>query len=148
MNAIQKVNGMLLNEKKVFVGRFVPRKEREKELQDQLEKAKAAAEEDDEVLFVGGAGVSDDEEKAEGVSRTFLGGGGNVMTRQQVRELRERSAGRSHRPATAGSRRSSGYSLSASGGGGSRYSNTSSAFSSVCRSVDSYLSGTRPVAKA
>ena len=32
MNAIQKVNGMLLNEKKVFVGRFVPRKEREKEL--------------------------------------------------------------------------------------------------------------------
>ena len=31
MNAIQKVNGMLLNEKKVFVGRFVPRKEREKE---------------------------------------------------------------------------------------------------------------------
>merc|ERR550532_2125890 len=30
MNAIQKVNGMLLNEKKVFVGRFVPRKEREK----------------------------------------------------------------------------------------------------------------------
>ena len=106
-----------------------------------------AAEEDDEVLFVGGAGVSDDEEKAEGVSRTFLGGGGNVMTRQQLRELRERSAGRSHRPATAGSRRSSGYSLSASGGG-SRYSNTSSAFSSVCRSVDSYLSGTRPVAKA
>jgi len=33
MNAIQKVNGMLLNEKKVFVGRFVPRKEREKELE-------------------------------------------------------------------------------------------------------------------
>ena len=32
MNAIQKVNGMLLNGKKVFVGRFVPRKEREVEL--------------------------------------------------------------------------------------------------------------------
>merc|ERR1719490_189445 len=31
MNAIQKVNGMLLNEKKVFVGRFVPRKERVKD---------------------------------------------------------------------------------------------------------------------
>lgn len=30
--AIEKVNGMLLNEKKVFVGRFIPRKEREKEL--------------------------------------------------------------------------------------------------------------------
>merc|ERR1711902_194964 len=35
MNAIQKVNGMLLNEKKVFVGRFVPRKEREKDLGDE-----------------------------------------------------------------------------------------------------------------
>merc|ERR1719242_1561324 len=32
LNAIQKVNGMLLNGKKVFVGRFVPRKEREVEL--------------------------------------------------------------------------------------------------------------------
>jgi len=30
--AIEKVNGMLLNGKKVFVGRFVPRKEREKEM--------------------------------------------------------------------------------------------------------------------
>lgn len=30
--AIAKVNGMLLNEKKVFVGRFIPRKDREKEL--------------------------------------------------------------------------------------------------------------------
>lgn len=30
--SIDKVNGMLLNEKKVFVGRFIPRKEREKEL--------------------------------------------------------------------------------------------------------------------
>ncbi|XP_037078837.1 polyadenylate-binding protein 4-like [Pollicipes pollicipes] len=30
--AIEKVNGMLLNGKKVFVGRFIPRKEREKEL--------------------------------------------------------------------------------------------------------------------
>ena len=32
MSAIEKVNGMLLNGKKVFVGRFVPRKEREVEL--------------------------------------------------------------------------------------------------------------------
>merc|ERR1719225_1674000 len=32
VNAIQKVNGMLLNGKKVFVGRFVPRKDREIEL--------------------------------------------------------------------------------------------------------------------
>lgn len=31
-NAILKVNGMLLNAKKVFVGRFIPRKEREVEL--------------------------------------------------------------------------------------------------------------------
>lgn len=30
--SIEKVNGMLLNGKKVFVGRFIPRKEREKEL--------------------------------------------------------------------------------------------------------------------
>jgi polyadenylate-binding protein len=30
--SIERVNGMLLNEKKVFVGRFIPRKEREKEL--------------------------------------------------------------------------------------------------------------------
>ncbi|XP_035790668.1 polyadenylate-binding protein-like [Anopheles albimanus] len=30
--SIEKVNGMLLNEKKVFVGRFISRKEREKEL--------------------------------------------------------------------------------------------------------------------
>merc|ERR1712008_108201 len=32
LNAIQKVNGMLLNGKKVYVGRFVPRKDREMEL--------------------------------------------------------------------------------------------------------------------
>jgi len=32
LSAIEKVNGMLLNGKKVFVGRFVPRKEREIEL--------------------------------------------------------------------------------------------------------------------
>jgi len=32
VNAIQKVNGMLLNGKKVYVGRFVPRKDRELEL--------------------------------------------------------------------------------------------------------------------
>merc|ERR1712107_908859 len=38
MNAIQKVNGMLLNEKKVFVGRFVPRKERENELGEKAKK--------------------------------------------------------------------------------------------------------------
>merc|ERR1712106_1027887 len=38
MNAIQKVNGMLLNEKKVLVGRFVPRKEREKELGEKAKK--------------------------------------------------------------------------------------------------------------
>jgi len=38
LNAIQKVNGMLLNEKKVFVGRFVPRKEREKELGEKAKK--------------------------------------------------------------------------------------------------------------
>nr|CAG4645761.1 EOG090X0BVS [Lynceus sp. MCZ IZ 141354] len=31
-NAISKVNGMLLNGKKVFVGRFMPRKEREREM--------------------------------------------------------------------------------------------------------------------
>lgn len=30
--SIEKVNGMLLNAKKVYVGRFIPRKEREKEL--------------------------------------------------------------------------------------------------------------------
>lgn len=30
--SIEKVNGMLLNDKKVFVGRFIPRKDREKEL--------------------------------------------------------------------------------------------------------------------
>lgn len=32
MKSIDKVNGMLLNGKKVFVGKFIPRKEREKEL--------------------------------------------------------------------------------------------------------------------
>lgn len=32
VNAITKVNGMLLNGKKVFVGRFIPRKDREREL--------------------------------------------------------------------------------------------------------------------
>lgn len=30
--SIEKVNGMLLNAKKVYVGKFIPRKEREKEL--------------------------------------------------------------------------------------------------------------------
>merc|ERR1719327_725284 len=38
LQAIQKVNGMLLNDKKVFVGRFVPRKEREKELGEKAKK--------------------------------------------------------------------------------------------------------------
>ena len=37
-NAITKVNGMLLNEKKVFVGRFVPRSEREKEVGEKVQK--------------------------------------------------------------------------------------------------------------
>jgi len=30
--AIEKVNGMMLSEKKFFVGRFLPRKDREKEI--------------------------------------------------------------------------------------------------------------------
>jgi len=34
----QKVNGMLLNGKKVYVGRFVPRKEREQELGEKAKK--------------------------------------------------------------------------------------------------------------
>lgn len=38
LNAIQKVNGMLLNGKKVFVGRFVPRKDREIELGEKAKK--------------------------------------------------------------------------------------------------------------
>lgn len=37
-NAIQKVNGMLLNDKQVFVGRFVPRKEREKQMGERAKK--------------------------------------------------------------------------------------------------------------
>ena len=36
--AIEKVNGMLLSEKKLFVGRFIPRKEREKELGEKAKK--------------------------------------------------------------------------------------------------------------
>ena len=36
--AIQETNGMLLFDKKVFVGRFVPRKEREKELGEKAKK--------------------------------------------------------------------------------------------------------------
>ena len=32
-----KVNGMLLHEKKVFVGTFVPRKEREKEMGEKVD---------------------------------------------------------------------------------------------------------------
>merc|ERR1719479_865878 len=38
LQAIDKVNGMLLNDKKVFVGRFVPRKEREIELGEKAKK--------------------------------------------------------------------------------------------------------------
>ena len=38
VSAIQKVNGMLLNGKKVFVGRFVPRKDREIELGEKAKK--------------------------------------------------------------------------------------------------------------
>merc|ERR1719167_1522800 len=38
VQAIDKVNGMLLNNKKVFVGRFVPRKEREIELGEKAQK--------------------------------------------------------------------------------------------------------------
>lgn len=37
-NAIAKVNGMLLNDKQVFVGRFVPRKEREKQMGERAKK--------------------------------------------------------------------------------------------------------------
>lgn len=37
-SAIQKVNGMLLNGKKVFVGRFIPRKERDQEIGDKAKK--------------------------------------------------------------------------------------------------------------
>lgn len=36
--AIAKVNGMLLNDKQVFVGRFVPRKEREKQMGERAKK--------------------------------------------------------------------------------------------------------------
>merc|ERR1712001_433173 len=38
LNAIQKVNGMLLNGKKIYVGRFVPRKDREMELGEKARK--------------------------------------------------------------------------------------------------------------
>ena len=38
LSAIEKVNGMLLNDKKVFVGRFVPRKDREIELGEKAKK--------------------------------------------------------------------------------------------------------------
>ena len=62
-NAIQKVNGMLLNEKKVFVGRFVPRKEREKELG---EKAKMFTN-----VFVKNFGEDLPEEKLEEVFSKF-----------------------------------------------------------------------------
>merc|ERR1712012_1235011 len=40
LQAIDKVNGMLLNDKKVFVGRFVPRKERQMELKKKFEQMK------------------------------------------------------------------------------------------------------------
>jgi len=38
LNAIQKVNGMLLNGKKVYVGRFVPRKDRDMQLGEKARK--------------------------------------------------------------------------------------------------------------
>ena len=38
LNAIQKVNGMLLNGKKVYVGRFVPRKDRDMALGEKARK--------------------------------------------------------------------------------------------------------------
>lgn len=37
-NAIKKINGMLLNDKQVFVGRFVPRMEREKQMGERAKK--------------------------------------------------------------------------------------------------------------
>ena len=37
-NAIKRVNGMLLHEKKVYVGTFVPRKEREKEMGEKMKR--------------------------------------------------------------------------------------------------------------
>ena len=40
MNAIQKGNGMLLNKKKVFVDRFMSRKEKEEELKKEFEQLK------------------------------------------------------------------------------------------------------------
>jgi len=40
LSAIHKVNGMLLNGKKVYVGRFVPRKEREQQLGEQTKRFK------------------------------------------------------------------------------------------------------------
>jgi len=39
-NAIEKVNGMLLNSKKVFVGKFIPRAEREKEMGEKAKQFK------------------------------------------------------------------------------------------------------------
>jgi len=38
LNAIAKVNGMLLNDRQVFVGRFVPRNEREKQMGERAKK--------------------------------------------------------------------------------------------------------------
>jgi len=40
LNAIEKVNGMLLNSKKVFVGKFIPRAEREKEMGEKAKQFK------------------------------------------------------------------------------------------------------------
>lgn len=40
VNAISKVNGMLLNSKKVFVGKFIPRAEREKEMGEKAKQFK------------------------------------------------------------------------------------------------------------
>lgn len=40
LHAIEKVNGMLLNDKKVFVGKFIPRSEREKEIGEKAKQFK------------------------------------------------------------------------------------------------------------
>jgi len=76
-NAIQKVNGMLLNEKKVFVGRFVPRKEREKELG---EKAKMFTN-----VFVKNFGEDLPEEKLEEVFSKF----GKITSYKLVKDREE-----------------------------------------------------------
>jgi len=62
-NAIKKVNGMLLHEKKVFVGTFVPRKEREKEMGEKVKKFTN--------VYVKNFGENQPEEKLEEVFSKF-----------------------------------------------------------------------------